>query len=88
MQLSKPGHLGGPQRFKGGVKSEIAHKWGHWLHSPYLLGDPQQFPPGGDNVDSGPQMDGLSAQPMPYGGSPKRESGGQNSAWPTNGRMG
>ena len=39
-------------------------------------------------IRGGPRMGGLAATPLPYGGSPKLQSGGQNQKWPTSGPIG
>ena len=45
---------GVPNASQRGTKSEVAHKWAHWLHNPCLLGGPQRFT-GGDQIRCGPQ---------------------------------
>ena len=42
-----------PNASERGAKSEVAHKWARWLHSPYRLRDPHRLRAGG-KIRSGP----------------------------------
>ena len=61
---------------KGGPESEVAHKWARWLHNPCRLGDPHRFIVGG-RIISGPQVGKVATLPLPPGGSPTLQGGGQ-----------
>ena len=70
-----------------GAKSEVAHTWAKWLPHPYRIGDPHRFRAGG-KIRSGPQVGKVATSPLPYGGAPPLQSGGQNQKWPTSGQIG
>ena len=71
----------------GGAESQVAHKWARWLHNPCRLGGPHRFRVGG-RIRSGPQVSKVATSPLPPGGSPPLQSGGQNHKWPTSGQGG
>ena len=50
-----PAAWGIPTASEQGEESEVAHKWGRWLHDPCSLGDPHRFRAGG-RIASGPQV--------------------------------
>ena len=79
--------LGVPKASKRGTTSALAHKWRDWLHHPCHLGGPQRFK-AGDKFSNGPQVGTLATSPMPSGGSPTLQSGGQNQQWPTSAQIG
>ena len=56
------------------AKSEVAHRWARWLHSPCRLGDPHQFRAGGGRIRSGPQVGKVATSPLPPQGSPPLQS--------------
>ena len=64
----------------------MAHKWARWLHNPCRLGGPLHFRAGG-RIRSGPQVGKVATQPLPPGGSPPHQSGGQNQKWPRGGHI-
>ena len=76
-----------PTASKRGAKSEVAHKWAKWLPHPCRIGDPHRFRAGG-KIRSGPQVGKMATSPLPYRGSPRLQSGGQNQKWPTSGQSG
>ena len=76
-----------PTASERGAKSEVAHKWAKWLPHPCRIGDPHRFRPGG-KIRSGPQVGKMATSPLPYRGSPRLQSGGQNQKWPTSGQSG
>ena len=80
-------YRGSPPLQSGGIKSEVAHKWANWLPHPYRIRDPHRGRAGG-KIRSGPQVGKLATSPLPYPGSPPRQSGGQNQKWPTSGQSG
>ena len=82
-----PAVWGLPTASERGAKSEVAHKWARWLHNPCRLGDPHRFRAGG-KIGSGPQVGKVATSPLPPGGSPPLQSGGQNQKWPTSGQGG
>ena len=47
--------LGVPTASKRGAESELAHKWGRWLHNSCRLGGPHRFRAGGI-IRIGPQV--------------------------------
>ena len=49
-----PAVSGVPNASRTRTKSEVAHKWAHWLHDPCRLGGPQRFKEG-YQIRSGPQ---------------------------------
>ena len=53
-----PAIWGIPKPSQQGTTSTMAHKWADWLHNPCHLGGPQCFKEG-DNINNGPQVDGL-----------------------------
>ena len=65
----------------------MARRWARWLHNPCCLGGPHRFRAGG-RVRSGPQVGKVATQPLPPGGSPPLQGGGQNQKWPTSGQGG
>ena len=68
----------------------MAHKWADLLPhhiTPAVWGVTKGFR-AGDKIRRGPQADGLATSPLPHGGSPTLQSGGQNQKWPTSGRIG
>ena len=78
--LHNPCHLGGvPNASERGTKLAMAHKWAKWLHNPRRHGGPQRFRVG-DKISSGPQVGRVATQPLPPGGSPTLQSGGENSS--------
>ena len=44
-----PAAWGVPTASEEGGESEVAHKWGGWLHNPCHLGGPHRFRAGGQN---------------------------------------
>ena len=70
-----------------GTMNPCTVKWARWLHNPCRLGDPHRFRAGG-KIGSGPQVDKVATSPLPPGGSPPFQSGGQNQKWPTSGQGG
>ena len=70
-----------PYASERGTQSEVAHKWGVWLHNPCRLADPLRFR-AGHTITGGPQV-GRAA--LPPAGSRMLQSGGQNQRWPTSG---
>ena len=82
-----PAVSGIPTAAERGTKSEVAHKWAKWLRHPCRLGDHHRFRAGG-KIRSGPQVGKLATAPLPYRGSPRLQSGGQNQKWPTSGQNG
>ena len=50
-----PAVWGVPTASKRGAKSQVAHKWARWLHSPCRLGGPHRFK-AGDKIRGGPQV--------------------------------
>ena len=66
-----------PTAAERGAKSEVAHKWARWLLNPCRIGEPHRFRAGG-KIRSGPQVGKVATSPLPYGGSPPLQSGGQN----------
>ena len=80
-----PAAWGVPTASERGAKSEVAHKWARWLHIPCRLGGPHRFRAGG-KIRSGPQVGKVATQPLPPGGCPPLQSGGQNQKWPTSGQ--
>ena len=50
-----PAAWGVPTASGRGAESEVAHKWGEWLHNPCRLGGPNRFRAGG-RIRSGPQV--------------------------------
>ena len=79
--LHGPCRLGGPHRFRAGGRIRSGARW---LHNPYRLGGPHRFRAGG-RIRSGPQVGQVATWPLPPGGSPLFQSGGQNQKWPTSG---
>ena len=77
-----PAVWGIPTASERGAKSDVAHKWAKWLRHPCRLGDPNRFRAGG-KIRSGPLVSKMATSPLPSGGSPPLQSGGQNQAWPT-----
>ena len=65
----------------------MAHQWADWVPHFCRMGVPQRFT-AGDKITRGPQRGGLATSPLPYGGSPTLQKGGQNQKWPTNGWIG
>ena len=65
----------------------MADKWADWLHHRCSLGGPQRMKEG-DKVRSSPQVEGLATSPLPFGVSPRLQSGGLSQKWPTCGRVG
>ena len=82
-----PAVSGIPTASEQGAESEVTHKWAKWLPHPYRIGDPHRFRAGG-RIRSGPQVGKVATSPLPYRGSPPRQSGGQNQKWPTSGQNG
>ena len=82
-----PAVSGIPGASEQGAKSEVAHKWAKWLPHPCRIGDPHRFRAGG-KIRSGPQVGQVATSPLPYPGSPPRQSEGQNQKWPTSGQSG
>ena len=82
-----PAVSGIPAAAERGAKSEVAHKWAKWLPHPCRIGDPHRCRAGG-KIRSGPQVGKVATSPLPYGGSPPLQSGGQNQKWPTSGQSG
>ena len=76
-----------PTASERGAESEVAHKWAKWLPHPCCIGDPHRFRAGG-KIRSGPQVGEMATSPLPYQGSPRLKSGGQNQKWATSGRNG
>ena len=72
-----PAAWGVPTASERGAESEVAHKWARWLHNPCRLGGPHRFRAGG-RIRSGPQVGKVATSPLPFGGSPPLQSGGQN----------
>ena len=87
--LQSGGGGGVPDNSKGGTKSEVAHKWAHWLH--HLChpggGGGQRFK-AGDRSKNCPQVGGLATETLPCGGSPTIKNGGQCQEWPISGWIG
>ena len=75
------------QDLANGPCSEVAHKWARWLHGPCRLGGPHRFKAGG-RLRGGPQVGKVATWPLPPGGSPPLQSGGQNQRGPTSGQGG
>ena len=73
--------LGVPNASERGTKSEVAHKWGDWLHQPWRLGGPQRLR-AGDKHTSGSQVSKLAISPLPFVGSPMLHCGVQNRKGP------
>ena len=65
----------------------MAHLWARWVRDPYSHGDPHRFRAGG-KIRSGPLVGKVATSPLPPGGSPPLQSGGQNQKWPTCGQCG
>ena len=65
----------------------MAHKWARWLHNPCRLGGPHRRKAKG-KIRSGPQWGKVATSPLPPGGTPWLQSGGQNQKWPTSGQGG
>ena len=82
-----PAVSGSPTAAERGAKSEVAHKWANWLPHPCRMGEPHRCRAGG-KIRSGPQVGKLATSPLPYGGAPAQQSGGQNQKWPTSGQIG
>ena len=82
-----PAVSGSPTAAERGAKSEVAHKWANWLPHPCQIGEPHRCRTGG-KIRSGPQVGKLATSPLPYRGSPRLQSGGQNQKWPTSGQIG
>ena len=82
-----PAAWGIPTASERGAKSEVAHKWEMWLHHPCRLGDPHRFRAMG-KIRSAPQVGKVATSPLPPGGSPPLQSGGQNQKWRTSGQSG
>ena len=82
-----PAVSGSPTAAERGAKSEVAHKWANWLPHPCRIGEPHRCRAGG-KIRSGPQVGKLATSPLPYGGAPPQQSGGQNQKWPTSGQIG
>ena len=82
-----PAASGIPTASERGADSEVAHKWARCLHNPCRLGDPLRFRAGG-TIRSGPLVGKVATKPLPPGGSPRLQSGGQNQKWPTCGQGG
>ena len=79
-----PAAWGVPTASERGAESEVTHKWARWLHNPCRLGGPHRFRAGG-RIRSGPEVGKVATSPLPPGGSPLLQSGGQNQKWPTSG---
>ena len=79
--------VGSATALERGAKSEVPHKWARWLHHLCRLGDPHRFKAGG-KIRSGPQVGKVATSPLPPGGSPPLQGGGQNQKWPTSGQGG
>ena len=84
---STPAVSGIPTASERGAKSEVAHKWGKWLHHPCRSGDPHRFRAGG-KIRSAPQKGKVATSPLPSWGPTPLESGGQNQKRPTKGQSG
>ena len=82
-----PAASGVPSASERGTESEVAHLWARWLRNPCRLGGPLRFR-AGDRIRSGPLVGKVATQPLPPGGSPPLQSGGQNQKWPTCGQGG
>ena len=82
-----PAVSGSPTASERGAKSEVAHKWAHWLPHPCRIGEPHRFR-AGSKIRSGPQVGKLATSPLPYRGAPPLQSGEQNQKWPTSGQIG
>ena len=82
-----PAVSGIPTASERGAKLEVAHKWANWLPQPWRIGDPHRLRAGG-KIRSGPQVGKLATSPLPYRGTPRLQSGGQNQKWPTSGQIG
>ena len=82
-----PAVSGIPTASQRGAESEVAHKWAKWLPHPCRIGDPHRFRAGG-RIRSGPRVGKTATSPLPYRGSPRLQSGGQNQKWPTSGQNG
>ena len=82
-----PAVWGIPTASERGAKSDVAHKWAKWLPQPCRLGDPNRFRAGG-KIRSGLVVSKMATSPLPSGGSPPLQSGGQNQKWPTCGQNG
>ena len=82
-----PAAWGIPSASERGAESEVAHSWARWLHNPCRLGDLLRFR-AGDKIRSGPLVGKVATLPLPPGGSPPLQSGGQNQKWPTCGQGG
>ena len=71
-----------------GTKSQAAQEHADWLHYPCYLGGAQRFN-ARDKIRNGPKKNsGLAIRPLPLGGSPMLQCGGQNQKWPTSGWIG
>ena len=71
---------GGGSASDWGTKSLVDHKWAESLQNPCRLGGAQRFRAGA-KIRSGPQVGLVATYPMPSGGSPTLQSGGQNEHW-------
>ena len=78
---------GVPSASERGAKSEVAHKWARWLHNPCRLGSPHRFR-ARCKIRSGPQVGKVATLPLPPGGSPALQSGGQMQKWLISGQGG
>ena len=78
---------GVPTASERGAKSKVAHTWARWQQNPCRLEGPHGFRVGG-RIRSGPQVGKVATYPLPPGGSPPLQSGGQNRKWPTSGQGG
>ena len=67
-----------------GSKTKVAHKWAWWLHHRCCLGEPQRFR-ARDRNKSGPQVGLVAKGPLPFGGFPTLQCGGQKQKRPTSG---
>ena len=73
-----PAVSGIPTASERGAKSQVAHSWAKWLRHPCRLGDPHRFRAGG-KIRSGPLVGKVATSPLPSGGSPPLQSGGEKS---------
>ena len=82
-----PAAWGVPTASEHGAESEVADKWARWRHHPCCIGGAHRFRVGG-RIRGSPQVGKVATSPLPPGGSPPLQSGGQNQKWPTSGQGG
>ena len=69
------------------TKSQVAHNWARWLHTPHRAACQQRFTTG-HKIGGGPQLGQVALSAQWPRGSPTLQSGGQVQRRPTNGPNG